>query len=388
MTDPATLVLVGGHPGEWEDEHPRDTVARIGAEGVVLAGWHDQEDLPELLSAADLLVLSSSRESFGQVLVEGMACGLAPVATASNGPARIVDDGETGWLVPVGDRAALAAALADAVNRPDERARRAAAAAHDAAERFSWPAIAARMAAVLEDAAGRSDADAAARRAVSAASRPAGRGGGPGGGGGGRRCEGGGPRGRREGGGGGGGGGEGRGREGGGRGRGLGRGGRGAMGEGGVGVDVSPPPPRLSSIPVPRSQGGEMTHRKTLTRLALGSLAALCIAAPAASAAPIDPVAPGRARQLDMHASTVQKPGAVVVKDARGESAAPTPAHRRGRRTRAASPLPAAARFATAARPRAEVRGRAARAEPLPAPAQAPVPAAATTSASTSRSRC
>jgi glycosyltransferase involved in cell wall biosynthesis len=156
MAEPATLVLVGGHPGEWEDEHPDATVARIGAEGVALAGWHAQEDLPELLSAADLLALSSSRESFGQVLVEGMACGLPPVATASNGPARIVADGETGWLVPVGDRDALAAALADAINRPDERARRAAAAARDAAERFSWPAIAARMADVLRDAAGAS----------------------------------------------------------------------------------------------------------------------------------------------------------------------------------------------------------------------------------------
>jgi hypothetical protein len=70
------------------------------------------------------------------------------------------------------------------------------------------------------------------------------------------------------------------------------------------------------------------THRRILHRLALASLAALCIGAPVASAGPIDPVGTGTTttqdpRQQDMHASTVQKSDAVgVVRDARGESAA------------------------------------------------------------------
>ena len=69
------------------------------------------------------------------------------------------------------------------------------------------------------------------------------------------------------------------------------------------------------------------THRRILHRLALASLAALCIGAPVASAAPIDPPGTGATtqdpRQQDMHASTVQKPDkVVVVRDARGESAA------------------------------------------------------------------
>ena len=69
------------------------------------------------------------------------------------------------------------------------------------------------------------------------------------------------------------------------------------------------------------------THRRILHRLALASLAALCIGAPVASAGPIDPVGTGTTtqdpRQQDMHASTVQKPDkVVVVRDARGESAA------------------------------------------------------------------
>jgi glycosyltransferase involved in cell wall biosynthesis len=154
MAAPASLVLVGGHPGEWEGEHPAETIERLGLRDVLLAGWHVQAELPELLAASDLLVLASSRESFGQVLVEAMACGVAPLAAASPGPARIVDDGVTGWLFPVDDRDALAAALADAVARPDERARRGRRAAQIARDRYAWPVIAGEVRSVLAAAAG------------------------------------------------------------------------------------------------------------------------------------------------------------------------------------------------------------------------------------------
>ncbi len=152
-TVPATLVVVGGHPGEWEGEHPAQTIERLGCRDVLLAGWHDHTELPELLAAADLLVLPSARESFGMVLVEAMACGVPPIAAASLGPASIVEDGETGWLFGLDDREALAAALVEAIDRPDERARRARRAERVAHERFAWPAIAGRLAGVLEDAA-------------------------------------------------------------------------------------------------------------------------------------------------------------------------------------------------------------------------------------------
>ena len=44
---------------------------------MFLAGWHAHDELPELLRASDVVVLPSVREQFGQVLVEGMACGAA-----------------------------------------------------------------------------------------------------------------------------------------------------------------------------------------------------------------------------------------------------------------------------------------------------------------------
>ena len=123
MRSPATLVLVGGHPGEWEGEHPAEAIDRLDLRDVLLAGWHDQSELPELLAASDLLVLPSARESFGQVIVEAMACGVPPISSDSHGPAHIIDDGETGWLFDVHDRAALVRRARRGRRRPGRAAR-------------------------------------------------------------------------------------------------------------------------------------------------------------------------------------------------------------------------------------------------------------------------
>jgi glycosyltransferase involved in cell wall biosynthesis len=146
----APLVLVGGFPGECEGEHPSDTIARLGVEDVFLAGWHDHAELPEILAAGAAIVLASVGEQFGQVLVEGMAIGLPAIAVNDSGPAEIVRDGKTGWLVEPDDAGSLAGALIDAVNRPQERLRRGAAARADVAERFTWPVLAERVADVLD----------------------------------------------------------------------------------------------------------------------------------------------------------------------------------------------------------------------------------------------
>src|SRR4029077_5470297 len=106
--DPAALVLVGGHTGEWEGEHPIDAVERLGCPDVFLAGWHSHEDLPHFLHAGDLLVHASVHEQFGQVLVEAMACELPVIAVDRGGPSEIVDDPDTGWLVPPDDVDGLA----------------------------------------------------------------------------------------------------------------------------------------------------------------------------------------------------------------------------------------------------------------------------------------
>ena len=148
----APLVLVGGFPDEFEGEHPDEAIARTGARDVHLAGWHEHDVLPRFLNAADVVVLPSVAEQFGQVLVEGMACARPVIAVDSHGPAEIVDAGETGWLVGPDDREALGDALVEVVNRPDERRRRGLRAREVALERYAWPSLAERVAAVYQTA--------------------------------------------------------------------------------------------------------------------------------------------------------------------------------------------------------------------------------------------
>jgi glycosyltransferase involved in cell wall biosynthesis len=137
----AALVLVGGHPGEWEGEHPCEAIARTGARDVFLAGWHAHEELPDFLRAGDLLVHAAVNEQFGQVLIEAMACGLPVVAVDRGGPAAIVDDPRTGWLVQPNGVANLVAALTAAVDDEGERRARGRRARVEAEERYSWARI-------------------------------------------------------------------------------------------------------------------------------------------------------------------------------------------------------------------------------------------------------
>ena len=150
---PAALVFVGGHDGEWEVEHPGVVAQELRLDDVFLAGWQEHEALPEFYSAADASVLASICEQFGLVLVEGMACELPAIAIGRFGPADIVTPGETGWLVAPDDEAALADAIVEAVRDPGELRRRGSAAAGDVAQRFAWPSIALRLGETLAQAA-------------------------------------------------------------------------------------------------------------------------------------------------------------------------------------------------------------------------------------------
>jgi glycosyltransferase involved in cell wall biosynthesis len=90
---------------------------RLGIAGRVrFLGW--REDVPRLLAAADLLVCPSLHEPLGNVVIEAWSARLPVVATASDGPAGLIRDGENGILVPLpGSRGGGPQALADAIER-------------------------------------------------------------------------------------------------------------------------------------------------------------------------------------------------------------------------------------------------------------------------------
>lgn len=109
-----------GNPDEIERVEAQ--VARLGlADRVTLTG--SRRDVAAVLAAADLTVSSSIRpEAFGRAAIEAQAMETPIVATAHGGSLETVLPGETGWLVPPGDAAALAAALDEAFADPERLA--------------------------------------------------------------------------------------------------------------------------------------------------------------------------------------------------------------------------------------------------------------------------
>jgi len=143
----AHLVVAGG--GELLEGYRR-RAARAGvADRVHFLGAVPHTELPDVLRACDLFLLPPEPpESFGIVLAEAMACGLATVATDYPGVRAVVEDGSTGLLVERGDPGAAAAALKELIAAPERRAELGAAGRARALSQWSWPTLIERMDAV------------------------------------------------------------------------------------------------------------------------------------------------------------------------------------------------------------------------------------------------
>lgn len=76
---------------------------------VRFLGWRD--DAPDLLAACDMLVAPSRIEPLGNTIIEAWAAGKPVIASQSAGPGELIENGENGLLVAIGDADALARAM-------------------------------------------------------------------------------------------------------------------------------------------------------------------------------------------------------------------------------------------------------------------------------------
>jgi glycosyltransferase involved in cell wall biosynthesis len=131
----AVAIVIQSHPDvefviAGEDKSPsrenrialENLIHELGLdENVKLAGWVD--DMPAFLATLDLFVSSARAEPFGLAIVEAMAAGVPVVATASEGAREIIDDHNSGRLVPIGDTDSLAKTIVELLSDETERHR-------------------------------------------------------------------------------------------------------------------------------------------------------------------------------------------------------------------------------------------------------------------------
>jgi glycosyltransferase involved in cell wall biosynthesis len=131
--DPAIHVVLVGD-GELRDDLAAHARALGIGHAVRFAGW--RRDLPRVYADLDAVVISSDNEGTPASLIEAMASGCPVVATRVGGIPDLITDGESGRLVPRGDREALARALLDIFREPEETARMATRARESVIERY------------------------------------------------------------------------------------------------------------------------------------------------------------------------------------------------------------------------------------------------------------
>lgn len=99
-----------------------EQVRALGLEKVInFTGEFPRSEVPTMLAAMDISVSSSLTEGMSNALLESMAVGKPVVATAVGGNPELVEDGKTGYLVPLGDSQSMAEALLKLLTNPELR---------------------------------------------------------------------------------------------------------------------------------------------------------------------------------------------------------------------------------------------------------------------------
>jgi L-malate glycosyltransferase len=143
---PSRLLMVGDGPERGKvEQHCRenrmcDAITFVGSLPLI----------EEVLVGADLFLLPSESESFGLAALEAMACEVPVITTRAGGLPEVVEEGRTGFLLPVGDVDGMAEAALRLLKDEDLRRAFGAAGRRRAVEVFSQDAVVARYKAIYE----------------------------------------------------------------------------------------------------------------------------------------------------------------------------------------------------------------------------------------------
>ena len=149
------------HHYETEAQQPKPMLVLFGAHGMANTVLSNREDvrflgrlddkaMVEAYRAADVMVVPSMLEAFGQTASEAQACGVPVIAFDNSGLTDIVIDGETGWLVPAFDVSALSRQIITALAEPDRRKTCGEKAHKQAKLRFSYEVVASQYKALYQ----------------------------------------------------------------------------------------------------------------------------------------------------------------------------------------------------------------------------------------------
>ena len=124
LAHPDLKFLIVGGAGPEGNNGPQleRQVDELGLKDCVsFLGPVKPDQLPGLLSAADVFVLATSNEGWANVFLEAMACGLPVVTTDVGGNREVINDDSLGFVTPLGDPEALADAIRRALATPWDR---------------------------------------------------------------------------------------------------------------------------------------------------------------------------------------------------------------------------------------------------------------------------
>jgi L-malate glycosyltransferase len=145
--EPGATLTIAGYGSE--ERRLRRMAEAMGGEAIRFVGKVDPADMPRLLDDHDIFVNGSTLDNQPVSILEACAAGMPIVSSTAGDIPAMVRNGESAWLAPTGDAAALGDCLAAVWRNPDAARARARVARREVAK-YSWPAVSSQWAAVYQ----------------------------------------------------------------------------------------------------------------------------------------------------------------------------------------------------------------------------------------------